>query len=237
MICAAQQIETVPSQATAPLRVVSDRFASSPAIVYRALTGCAPSEARLDDDAAFDRHVLASILSAAMSEPGAITERCGLNADEFAALITTHFPHVSVLLSVLASGEPKYDEEAAMLRELLLSHRSTTGDAGLWLAAMVARRAMEPEHLWEDLGLRDRSELSRLLLRHFAPLARDNTRNMRWKRFFYRKLCENDGMVMCSTPACSQCNDFGECFGEESGESRMAGRRREIELQAAAAAP
>ena len=98
---------------------------------------------------------------------------------------------------------------------------------------MVARRAMEPNHLWEDLGLRDRSELSRLLMRHFAPLARDNTRNMRWKRFFYRKLCEDDGVVMCSTPVCAQCGDFAECFGDESGESRMADRRREVELRAA----
>lgn len=234
MVGAAQHIETGSSHSAAPLRVRSDRFASSPAIVYRALTGCAPSEARIDDDAAFDRHVLASILAAAMSEPGPITERCGLDADDFAVLITTHFPHVSVLLSVLASGDPEHDEEAAMLRDLLLGHRSTSGHVGRWLAAMVARRAMEPDHLWEDLGLRNRTELSRLLLRHFGPLARDNTRNMRWKRFFYRKLCEDDGLVMCSTPACSQCNDFGECFGEESGESRMAGRRREIELRAAA---
>jgi nitrogen fixation protein NifQ len=101
---------------------------------------------------------------------------------------------------------------------------------------MVARRAMQPEHLWEDLGLRSRAELSRLLMRHFEPLARDNTRNMRWKRFFYRKLCEDDGMVMCSTPVCSQCGDFAECFGEESGESRMAIRRREVELRTAGVA-
>ena len=60
---------------------------------------------------------------------------------------------------------------SAMLRDLLLAHRSTPGDESRWLAAMIARRAMEANHLWEDLGLRDRSELSRLLARHFAPLA------------------------------------------------------------------
>jgi nitrogen fixation protein NifQ len=93
---------------------------------------------------------------------------------------------------------------------------------------MVARRAMEPNHLWEDLGLRERAELSRLLMHHFAPLAARNTGNMRWKRFFYRMLCEDDGFVMCTTPVCTQCNDFDLCFGEESGESRMAERRREF---------
>ena len=89
---------------------------------------------------------------------------------------------------------------------------------------------MEPNHLWEDLGLRDRSELTRLLARHFGPLAVRNTRNMRWKRFFYRMLCEDDGLVMCSTPVCTNCNDFNLCFGDESGESRMADRRREVSL-------
>lgn len=78
----------------------------------------------------------------------------------------------------------------------------------------------------EDLGLRNRGELSRLLMRHFAPLATQNTRNMRWKRFFYRKLCEADGMVLCTTPVCTDCTDFDLCFGEESGESRLARTRR-----------
>jgi nitrogen fixation protein NifQ len=229
-------IEGTIATAAPPLRAAASSFASSPAIVYRALTGCAPADARIDDDRAFDRHVLASVLSAALTEPGPIGERCGLSADDFTALIIGYFPHVPVLLSVLASGESELDEEAAMVRDLLLAHRSTTGEVGRWLAAMVARRAMQPEHLWEDLGLRDRSELTRLLMRHFAPLARDNTRNMRWKRFFYRKLCEHDGMVMCSTPVCSHCNDFAECFGDESGESRMASRRRDVELSAATVA-
>jgi len=232
----ATQIEPAAiATAALPLRAAACSFASSPAIVYRALTGCAPADARIDDDRSFDRHVLASILSVALTEPGPIGERCGLSADDFAALIIGCFPHVSVLLSVLASGDHELDEEAEMVRDLLLAHRSTTGEIGRWLATMVARRAMQPEHLWEDLGLRDRSELTRLLLRHFEPLARDNTRNMRWKRFFYRKLCEDDGMVMCSTPVCAQCNDFAECFGDESGESRMAVRRREVALRTAIA--
>jgi nitrogen fixation protein NifQ len=91
---------------------------------------------------------------------------------------------------------------------------------------MIARRAVEPNHLWEDLGLRNRAELSRLLVRHFASLAAQNTRNMRWKRFFYRMLCEADGMVLCTTPVCRDCADFEHCFGEETGESRLARTRR-----------
>jgi nitrogen fixation protein NifQ len=99
---------------------------------------------------------------------------------------------------------------------------------------MVARRALETNHLWEDLGLRNRGELSRLLTRHFAPLAERNTRNMRWKRFFYRQLCEDDGFLMCATPVCTDCPDFDLCFGEESGESRLAQRNRALSSTTAA---
>jgi nitrogen fixation protein NifQ len=195
---------------------------------YRMLTGRAPAEADISDNDHFDRHVLACVLAAAVMDGGPLTERAGLAEQELNELIATCFPSAPVraVAWIEASNLP-CDDETIMVRDLLLAQRSTEGDVGRWLAAMVARRAMEPNHLWEDLGLRERPELSRLLSRHFAPLAARNTRNMRWKRFFYRMLCEDDGFVMCTTPVCTQCNDFDLCFGEEDGESRMAERRRE----------
>ncbi len=201
---------------------------------YRALTGCHPSDAVIDDDVSFDRHVLASILAVAAMENGAVAERAGLAAADLASLMMQWFPATCGMgVACSAQDADVEDDEIAMVRDLLLTQRSSDGDTGRWLAAMIARRAMEPNHLWEDLGLRDRSELTRLLARHFGPLAVRNTRNMRWKRFFYRMLCEDDGLVMCSTPVCTNCNDFNLCFGDESGESRMADRRREVSMQAA----
>ena len=195
---------------------------------YRLLTGCDPSEAEISADVDFDRHVLASILAVAAMDGGSIAERAGLSEQEFNDLLAGHFPAAMVrAFAWMPKSACEVDDETIMVRDLLLGQRSTDGEVGRWLAAMVARRAMEPNHLWEDLGLRERPELSRLLTRHFAPLATRNTRNMRWKRFFYRMLCEDDGFVMCTTPVCTQCSDFDLCFGEESGESRMAERRRE----------
>ncbi|QOZ08241.1 nitrogen fixation protein NifQ [Bradyrhizobium sp. CCBAU 51765] len=195
---------------------------------YRLLTGCAPAEADIGADDDFDRHVLASILAAAVMDGGALAERAGLSEQELNDLLARSFPSATVrAFAWMPRSASESDDETIMVRDLLLAQRSTEGDVGRWLAAMVARRAMEPNHLWEDLGLRDRPELSRLLTRHFAPLAVRNTGNMRWKRFFYRMLCEDDGFVMCTTPVCTQCNDFDLCFGEESGESRMAERRRD----------
>jgi len=203
---------------------------------YRTLSGCHPADADIDDDFSFDRHVLASILAVAAMENGAVAERAGLAAADFASLMAQWFPAACGKGVVWQARETEADDdEIAMVRDLLLAHRSSEGDAGRWLAAMIARRSMEPNHLWEDLGLRDRSELTRLLARHFGPIAVRNTKNMRWKRFFYRMLCEDDGLVMCSTPVCTNCNDFNLCFGDESGESRMAERRREVTLAALSA--
>ncbi|MGO8910740.1 MAG: nitrogen fixation protein NifQ [Bradyrhizobium sp.] len=204
---------------------------------YRVLTGCHPADAAVDDDFSFDRHVLASILAVAAMEEGAMAARAGLAAADLVSLMAQWFPVAgSSGIAWFTQDKVADDDEVAMVRDLLLAHRSSEGDVGRWLAAMIARRAMEPNHLWEDLGLRERSELTRLLSRHFAPIAARNTQNMRWKRFFYRALCESDGFVMCTTPVCTECRDFDLCFGDESGESRMADRRREVALQAALSA-
>lgn len=206
--------------------------------IYRLLTGTDPAGADIETDRDFDRHVVASIIAVSAMEQGMLAERIGLSAIELIALVAQLFPSAAPDASWLPKSgvvAAPDDDEIAMVRDLLLAQRSTEGEVSRWLAAMVARRAMEPNHLWEDLGLRERSELTRLLMRHFAPLASRNTRNMRWKRFFYRMLCEDDGFVMCTTPVCTQCNDFDQCFGEESGESRMAERRRQVALQEAAA--
>lgn len=200
--------------------------------IYHRLVGCDPAASAIEDDISFDRHILASILAVSAMETGPVAERAGLSAVELTELVMRWFPAaVDLIAEWMPRAAAKDDEEAAMVRDLLIGQRSSESDVGIWLAAMIARRAMEPNHLWEDLGLRDRAELTRLLGRHFAPLAARNINNMRWKRFFYRMLCEDDGLVMCTTPICTECNDFNLCFGEENGESRMAVQRRRAAVQ------
>lgn len=202
---------------------------------YRLLTGRHPADADTSNDSSFDRHVLACILAAGVMEGGLLFEKVGLSSDELAALLKQNFPSVRIKGDDLLLGSKRDDnDEVTMVRDLLLAQRSTEGETSRWLAAMIARRVMEPNHLWADLGLSDRGELSRLLKRHFWPLARRNVNNMRWKRFFYRTLCEDEGLILCTTPVCTECKDFNHCFGDESGESRMAERRRDGLLAPAA---
>jgi len=202
----------------------------SPAKVYGVLSGVAPERAGIESEDDFDRHVLASILSIAASEGGPLASRVGLSDAHLSMVLATYFPssRFSPPQKALAANEPDLDE-IEMVRNLLIANKSSDVECASWLAAMVARRALEPNHLWEDLGLRNRSELTRLIARHFAPLATRNDKNMRWKRFIYRVMCEDDGFVMCASPVCTNCADHHLCFGEEAGQSRVASEPAETE--------
>lgn len=185
-----------------------------------------------DEAEAFDGHVLAAILAAALTEaetPGVcFAEGLGLSPGEIGRLLECHFPrHAVAGLGDLAPSPPS--EEEMLLADLLLAHRSGPEPVSGWLAILIARRAMRPDHLWQDLGLNDRRELNRLLARHFRTLHAGNTSNMRWKKYFYRVLCEAEGFTLCAAPSCAVCSDFTDCFGTEDGLSRLAGLRRRIE--------
>ena len=50
---------------------------------------------------------------------------------------------------------------------------------------------------------------------HFPKLAAANTRNMRWKKFFYRQICSDSGFSMCLAPVCDACEEYSTCFAPE----------------------
>ena len=81
---------------------------------------------------------------------------------------------------------------------------------------------MRAQRVGGDWGLGSGAEGEWLRAGECAPLAMRNDKNMRWKRFIYRMMCENDGFVMCSTPVCSNCADYALCYGAETGTSRIA---------------
>ncbi|MBS1182980.1 MAG: nifQ [Proteobacteria bacterium] len=183
-----------------------------------------------DETEAFDSHVFAAILATALTEtetPG-LADGLGLSSAEIDRLIGWCFPRYAVPDLDGLSPDPSSEEET-LLVDLLLAHRSGPEPLAGWLAVLIARRAMQPDHLWQDLGLNDRGELNRLLARHFRALHAGNTGNMRWKKYFYRVLCEAEGFALCAAPSCSVCTDFVDCFGAEDGLSRLAGLRRRIE--------
>ena len=200
--------------------------------IYDWLTA-APCASPVDAE---DAHVVASVIAMAAREANAgcaLTEGLGIAGAELRSLISALFPHALSLLKRfdLDSGVSFIEDERS-LRELLARYTTSGAWFELQLAALLARRAMRPNHLWQDLGLRGRGELTRLMERHFAPLAVRNSRDMKWKKFFFRMICRDEGFRLCTAPSCSECDDFVICFGEEAGESLLARIRRNAETQA-----
>jgi nitrogen fixation protein NifQ len=173
----------------------------------------------------FDGHVLASVFAAAVDEcraGGSFTDALGICGSALRRNIEKYFPEkLNVLEMFNLDVEPIVNEDEKCLRELLWRFRTASSPINSLLTSLVARRATRPNHLWQDLGLANRGELSRLMLRHFVTLAHRNDQDMKWKKFFYRMICRDDGFNMCVAPCCSECGDFDGCFGSESGESLL----------------
>jgi nitrogen fixation protein NifQ len=164
-----------------------------------------------------DSHVFACILAKGVAEaPLPLGAAVGLGRDQLSRLLARLFPAAEWLLAGVPDdcGEDAIEEPD--LRRLMLAN-ATDPDSELaaWLAAMVARRSLAANHLWQDLGLTGRADLSGMLSRHFAPLARRNDRDMKWKKFLYRQLCEEEGVSICKSPVCEKCDDYPLCFGPE----------------------
>ncbi|WP_043116503.1 nitrogen fixation protein NifQ, partial [Pseudacidovorax intermedius] len=107
---------------------------------------------------------------------------------------------------------------------LLLDHLSPTAgpaEDGRAVAHALACASLGDNHLWQDLFLPSRRELSALIGGWFPTLAARNTGDMKWKKFFYKQLCEREEVFVCKSPSCGVCSDHGLCFGPEDGRARI----------------
>ena len=168
-----------------------------------------------------DRILFRRVVAIALTEAAPLTAALGLTGEALERLLHTYFPESPVFPSS-GSGPGEDALEEPDLRAWLLEFRAGRGEEEEWLAAILARRCQRPNHLWQDLGLADRAELNTLFQRHFPALARLNRSNMKWKKFFYRQLCEREGIPVCKAPNCAVCADVALCFGPESGEPLTA---------------
>lgn len=170
------------------------------------------THARHPDD--LDTLVIAGVIGIAVEGKRSPLIR-GLSDSRFQKLVNEFFTDIA--LSNGGSGEPGNDDEFQELLDLLIDSRTEPTEKSAWLAHAVATAAMGENHLWQDMGLPSRRHLSDFLRLRFAPLAALNTGDMKWKKFFYRQLCQRAGVPICKSPHCADCVDHPICFGAEEG--------------------
>ncbi len=186
---------------------------------------------RLEAEHVFDRlmaraagagndRAFASMIATRAAGGGALPPWLGLDLAAFRCLMAHHFPGVSPdVLSAVDGGRrlaaARRDEREELV-QLLLAHRAEVSVSEVWMALVVAAGCMGGDHLWQDLGLWSRSELTALMGLNFPSLAARNTKDMKWKRFLYKQLCEAEGIQACRAPSCEVCCDYHVCFGPEN---------------------
>lgn len=160
--------------------------------------------------------LLARMLASQVAGAGALPPGLGLEAEAFAGLLVRHFPHTDYHdLPHPAAGPVDRLEERQDLIDLMLEHRAGLDPSEISMAHVVAAACMAGDHLWQDLGLWARGDLSRLMTGNFPLLAGKNVKDMKWKKFLYKQLCQREGMFVCRAPSCEVCADYSACFGPE----------------------
>jgi nitrogen fixation protein NifQ len=160
-----------------------------------------------------NRSILASIVAGQVADTGCLPADLGLGKAAHACLLSEYFPKLDTSGPQRAiEAIPEWED----LQKLLLAHRACEYPSELLIANIVATACAGRDHLWQDLGLANREELSKLMWVNFPALARANTGDMKWKKFLYRQLCSSEGIYVCPAPSCGVCKDYAKCFGPEN---------------------
>lgn len=181
-----------------------------------ALAG-APSPARSTDAWLFARLVAAREVRGELA-------LLGVPRAQLEALAARHFASaLSVDLHGEARAHSRHGEAivdtshaafATAMRDFLLTLAAPQVDAddARCLASIVAHACLRPDHLWRDLGLRGREDVTRMLERFFPDIVARNVEGLRWKKLLARELALTRGEAPGPAPGCPGCEDFGFCF-------------------------
>ena len=175
--------------------------------VYEHLMACARG---LSND-----HAFASMLATWIGGGGGLPAHLGLAEADYRALLRRHFPGARMVAPSVAEADLERLPERADLKRLFEDHLAGMDPSESWMSDIVIGACMGGNHLWQDLGLWCRADLSDLMVRNFPSLAAKNDRDMKWKKFLYKQLCIQEGVYTCRAPSCEVCVDYQVCFGPE----------------------
>ncbi|SAK43494.1 hydrogenase [Caballeronia pedi] len=139
----------------------------------------------------------------------------GLDAGAFTALIGRHFPGAAVDRAPGAILSSPHRVFVRDLHGLLMWHDRTANryrEDAFCLATIIAAASLRPDHLWRDLGLGGRDDVSEMLARHYPVLVARNVANLRWKKFLAQEVAYARGVAPTCAPGCPGCEDYGVCY-------------------------
>ncbi len=159
----------------------------------------------------------AFMLASWQTGAGMMPDDFGLGGEAFAQMLMYHFPGLqpASLNMPGRDSDVQRDDECNEVFNLLHGYRANQTESEIWMAKIVAIACQGQDHLWQDMGLWSRNQLSELLIRNFPELAAKNVKNMKWKKFIYKQLCITEGIYTCRAPSCEVCADYNNCFGPE----------------------
>jgi nitrogen fixation protein NifQ len=89
--------------------------------------------------------------------------------------------------------------------ESFLCQYAIDDEARRVISPLIARKSLEMNHLYQDLGFKNRIEMGQFMARHFPRLAQLKPKDKLWKKFLYDAI----GRI---APACATCHDQEHCF-------------------------
>jgi len=160
---------------------------------------------------------LACIVASWCVGDSVLPDYLGLGCHDFTALKTRYFGDYS--LPEYAPSGKQLDFNRMLERQdliTLLKHYANPDVIEIdSIIGLLVAGCLGDDHLWYDLGLWSRPQLTALLNYNFPELAARNTQNMKWKKFLYKQLCEEEGLYLCRAPSCNVCVDYDRCYGSE----------------------
>lgn len=161
--------------------------------------------------------VLSQILVSLHVQAGNMPDYLGLERPVYDWLLSRYYPGFKTE-SIIQPGRTldlSRRDEMQELQSLLLENISVDTETGQAMSWLITAGCLGQDHLWQDLGLWSRKSLSLLMTTFFQPLALKNDKDMKWKKFLYKQLCETEGIYTCRSPSCEVCVDYQNCYGLE----------------------
>lgn len=174
-------------------------------------------------DAAFFAAVLGKSL--ALGDLG----RTGLSSAQLFDLLAAVFPDANdsggpvlgelrqQILRCVDNARPTPVHQAfmAQTQTLLDAYRAPHATTP-WVTRILIHACLRTDHLWRDLGLAGREDVTALLRRHYPGLPERNVRNLRWKKFLAYAARERAGLAPQAAPGCAGCEEEAMCYPAEA---------------------